>query len=135
MSFRSLEEMHVYQKSVAVADEVSAILERPEFRKDFKLHGQLSASSSRVPALIAEGYEQTTDRHFAHYLYIAKGSAKESRTHLIVAMGRKYLPKSECDPLAERYLEIARMLDGLIEHLEKEDRKHRRPHRNPPGDP
>jgi four helix bundle protein len=130
MVFRSLEEMHVYQKALAVADDVSAILERTEFRKDFKLHGQLSASSSRVPALIAEGYEQKTDRHFAHYLYIAKGSAKESRTHLIVAMGRKYLSKAECDPLSERYLEVARMLSGLITHLERENRQHRRPPRD-----
>jgi len=37
-------------------------------------------SSSRVPALIAEGFEQKTDRHFAHYLYLARGSAKETGT-------------------------------------------------------
>jgi len=121
--------MLVYQKALAVADEVSAILERPDFRKDFKLHEQLSASSSRVPALIAEGYEQKTDRHFAHYLYIARGSAKESKTHLIVATGRKYLSNGESTPLRDRYDEIARMLSGLIDHLERENRQHRRPPR------
>jgi len=129
MLFRSTEDMLVYQKALATADAVSAILERPNFQKDFKLHGQLSASSSRVPALIAEGNEQKTDRHFAHYLYIARGSAKESKTHLIVATGKKYLSKSERDPLCDTYDEIARMLSGLIEHLEREDRKHRRPPR------
>jgi four helix bundle protein len=126
MIIHSLEELLVYQKALDTAHAVSAILERPAFRKDFKLHDQLSASSSRVPALIVEGYEQKTDRHFAHYLYIARGSAKESKTHLIVAMGRSYLSHIECDPQCARYDEIARMLSGLIEHLERENRQHRR---------
>jgi len=44
------------------------------------------SSSSRVPALIAEGFEQKSDRHFAHYLYLARGSMKETKAHLIVGV-------------------------------------------------
>jgi len=122
---RTLEELLVYQKALDAAHAVSAILTRPTFGKDCKLREQLGASSSRVPALIAEGFEQKTDKHFAHYLYIARGSTKETRTHLAVAEKRRHIGKPECDHLCGLYEEIARMSTGLIKHLEREDRQHR----------
>jgi len=125
MIIRSLDELLVYQKALDAANAVSAIIARPNFAKDFKLKDQLGGSSSRVPAVIAEGFEQKSDRHFAHYLYIAKGSAKETKTHLIVAWGRGYLAKDETNELCGRYDEILRMSTGLIQHLEEEDRPHR----------
>jgi four helix bundle protein len=122
---RQLEELLVYQRAMTAADAVSAIIARPSFTKDVKLREQLSASSSRVPALIAEGFEQKTDRHFAHYLYIARGSAKETKTHLTIAAGRVHLSKAERDDLCGLYDEIARMSTGLIHYLERENRHHR----------
>jgi four helix bundle protein len=109
MVIGSLEELLVYQKALDAANAVSAIMERPAFAKDFKLREQLGGSSSRVPALIAEGFEQKTDRHFAHYIYLARGSAKETKAHLIVSWGRKYLTKDESNELCSRYDEISRM--------------------------
>jgi four helix bundle protein len=126
MKIRNVEDLLVYQKALAAADAVSALLKQPDFSKDFDLKNQLGNSSSRVPALIAEGYEQKSDRHFAHYLYLAKGSAKESKTHLRVAQGRGYVSTTESARLGGDYDEIKRMLDGLIDHLERDDRDNRR---------
>jgi four helix bundle protein len=103
MIIRTLDELLVYRKALTAAHAVSAIIDRPMFAKDLRLREQLSASSSRVPALIAEGFEQKTDRHFAHYLYLARGSSKESRTHLAVAERRRHLDNAECEDLCERY--------------------------------
>jgi len=125
MRVSRVEDLVVYQKALAAADAVSALLKRPDFSKDFDLKDQLGNSSSRVPALIAEGFEQKSDRHFAHYLYLAKGSAKESKTHLRVAMTRGYVSMSESARLGGDYEEIKRMLEGLIEHLERDDRDNR----------
>jgi hypothetical protein len=55
---RTLDDLLVYHKALSAANAVSAILERPQFAKDFELKRQLGASSSRVAALIAEGFEQ-----------------------------------------------------------------------------
>ena len=125
MVIRTLDELLVYQRAMTAADAVSAIVTRPSFEKDRKLREQLSASSSRVPALIAEGFEQKTDRHFAHYLYVARGSAKETKTHLTIAVKRKHVSQTECDDLCGRYDEIGRMSTGLIRHLESDNRRHR----------
>jgi four helix bundle protein len=121
----ALEDLQVYQNALAEADEISAITDRPSFRHDPELRQQLRDASARVPALISEGHGQKTDRHFAHYLYVARGTCKEVRAHLSVARGRAHITEAERSQRWERYEEIARMLTGLIRHLENEDRKFR----------
>jgi four helix bundle protein len=119
----SLEDLQVFQKSVAAADAISALTNRPEFRRDPELRDQLRSSSARVPALISEGHGQKTDRHFASYLFNARGSSKEVRAHLRVARGRGFISENEEATYAAPYHEIPKMLTGLIKHLEREDRK------------
>jgi four helix bundle protein len=75
------------RKSLAGADAVSALLQRPAFRRDFQLKDQLSQSSGRTAALIAEGFGQLTDRHTASYYANARGSALESLVRLHVVRG------------------------------------------------
>jgi four helix bundle protein len=122
---KSLEDLEVYQEALKTADAVSALLRRGPFRKDFKLRDQLAAASDKVPAHISEGYGQQTDRHFAHFLGIARGSANEIRTHLAVARGRHYISADECLELSEQYVRIGKRLTRLIQHLRIEDRKQR----------
>src|SRR6185436_18623154 len=59
MKAKNLDDVLVYRKALVAAVEVSAILERPVFRKDPNLKDQLSRSSGRVAPMIAEGFGQT----------------------------------------------------------------------------
>jgi four helix bundle protein len=123
---KSVEELLVYQKSLAASAEISAIIRRDSFNRDPRLRDQLGSSSERVASLIAEGFEQSTDRHFAQYLYRSRGSGRETRTQLVVARDRRHITELERERISAMYEEVARMLTGLIDHLETEDRKHRR---------
>jgi four helix bundle protein len=123
---KSVEELQVYQRSLEASAAVSAILPRSSLNRDLRLREQLGSSSERVASLIAEGFEQSTDRHFAQYLYRARGSARETRTQLVVARDRNHITEPERVRISDQYEEIAKMLTGLIRHLETEDRKHRR---------
>jgi four helix bundle protein len=125
MVARTLDELVVYRKSQAACAAISEMLERTKVRGDFDLRSQLAASSGAVPANIAEGFGQQSDRQFAKYLYIARGSSHEVRAHLGVAHTRKYLEAADVSELAGKYEEIARMLTGLIRYLEASDRKRR----------
>ena len=125
MRAKCVEDLIVYQKSLALADEVSVLLKRDSFKRDFKLRDQLGSSSEAVPSLISEGFGQNTDRHFAAYLYRARGSSKEMRTHLHVATTRQHVTENERDDLQARYNEVEKMLTGLIKHLNREDRHQR----------
>jgi four helix bundle protein len=117
MIARTLDDVLVYQKALAAADAVSALLKRPAFGKDFELRDQLSRSSSRVAALVAEGFGQLTDRHVATYLANARGSAFETQAHLRVARGRDYLSTDELNRVSGLYVEIGRMLTPWINYL------------------
>jgi len=120
-----VENLKVYQKALSVAGEISAILRRATFENDRRLRAQLGASSERVASLISEGSEQSTDKHFAEYCYRSKGSAREMRTQLLVAMQRGHVTEKERVHLDRCYEEICKMLSGLIKRLELEAHKRR----------
>jgi four helix bundle protein len=125
MVARTLDELLVYRKALVACSAVSATLERPKVRGDWDLRVQLAAASAAVPANVAEGFGQQSDRQFVRYLFIARGSAHEVRSHLAVAHGRQYLSDEETADLQNKYEEIARMLTGLIKYLRVSDRRHR----------
>ena len=122
---RTVEELLVYQKAVAAGRRINALLTRAGLVGDLELKSQISRCAIRVPSDVAEGFEQKTDRSFAKYLYDARGSAQELRTQLQIAADRNHIGEDECLECRELYAEVARMLSGLIRHLEKEDRRTR----------
>src|SRR4029077_16049832 len=95
------------------------------FWSDPELRDQLRDTASRIPSHVAEGFGQKTDRHFAHFLYIARGSCNEMRSHLTIALGRDYLTDSECRHLCGLYIVIGKQLTRLLQHLHRENRVHR----------
>jgi four helix bundle protein len=100
-------------------------MERHGVRKDCELRAQLGSASGAVPANIAEGFGQQSDRQFARYLFIARGSSQEVRAHLTVAHSRKCIDEEELNEFTRKYEEIAKMLTGLIKHLRAIDCKQR----------
>jgi four helix bundle protein len=123
MVARTLDELQVYRKAVVACAAVSAKLDRPKLRADWERRAQLAAASAAVSANIAEGFGQQSDRQFARYLFIARGSSHEVRSHLTGAHGRQYLTEQERTEVCDKYEEIARMLTGLIKYLLASDRR------------
>jgi len=121
MKAKTLDEVLVYQKAMAAADAVSAILERPIFCNDFDLRKQLTESSESVGPLIAEGFGQTTDRHLAVYLGRARGPSLETQAHLRRALRKRFISQREQADLAARYLEIVKMLTRWRTYLRGTD--------------
>ncbi len=112
------EELHVFQRALGLAREVSAILTRSCFRTSPRLKEQIAGSSAAVATLIAEGFPLSTDRHFAHFLY-------ETRANLKIANVRGFVTHNELEQLLAGYNEVEKMLTGLIRHLQREDRTQR----------
>jgi four helix bundle protein len=126
MRAEKLEDLLIYTKALEGIVEVSALLARPAFSTDFDLHKQLSESSGKIPGHIGEGFGQGTDRHFAHYLGIARGSALETRGHLAAALQRSYISRDEEIRVSGLYQDLADMLSAFIAHLRRSNRKNRR---------
>jgi four helix bundle protein len=72
-----------------------------------------------------EGIDAVSDRHFAHYLVIARGSALETRAHLATARQRQHIWRDEEIAVSGLYQDLADMLSGFIAYLRRCDRKDR----------
>jgi four helix bundle protein len=125
---KRLDELPVYNKALAFCDAVSAILGSPGLRRDWKLRNQISDASDSITANIEEGFEQGTDRAFARYLTISKGSLAETLGHLRRARKKKYLSNAEVAAAATQGETLGRMLGGFIKYLHRCDWKDRGHH-------
>jgi four helix bundle protein len=125
MRAEKLEDLLVYVKALEGIDAVSPLLNRPKLIRDCDLHKQLSESTAKIPGQIGEGFGQGTDRHFAHYLVIARGSALETRGHLATARQKAHISRHEEIAVSGLYQDLADMLSGFIAHLRRSDRKRR----------
>jgi four helix bundle protein len=122
---KKVDDLLVYQKVLQFAAAINAILERPAVRKDWKTRGQMVDAADSMAANIEEGFQQGTDKAFAHYLTIAKGSAAELIGHFRRAATKKHVTEAELAPIVEQLEEIGRMLGGLIKYLYRCDYKDR----------
>jgi four helix bundle protein len=121
-----LEDLLVYTKALEGIDAIAPLLRRPKLSKDCDLHRQLFKSSGNIPGHIGEGFGQLTDRHFAHYLAIARGSVLETRAHLATARQRTYISRDEEIQVSGLYQDLADMLTAFIAYLRRSDRRDRR---------
>ncbi len=116
--FEDIKAWQAARDLVAVVYRVSG---RGKFEKDFGLRDQIRRASVSVMSNIAEGFERGSDKEFCRFLYIAKGSAGEVRSHLFVALDLGYLASDEFDDLRARAEEVAKALSGFITYLAPKD--------------
>ena len=121
MKAKTLEDLQVYRKALEGVAAVSPILQQLTVRKDFDLHDQLAESSGNIPGHIAEGFGLLTDRHFAHYLGIARGSAQETRGHLATALQKEHISEDDEQRVSALYRDLCNMLRAFIEYLRRSD--------------
>jgi four helix bundle protein len=84
------------------------------------LFEQIEASSSSVSMNIAEGKGRLSKKEFTQYLYIARGSLYETLTLLEIFYRKKWLTENDLIKFETEGIEIASMLKGLINSINKE---------------
>jgi len=92
--------------------------EAGKFKNDYRLKGQIQASSVSIMSNIAEGFENQTKKQFIRYLYIVRGSAGELRSQLYVAFDVKYISENELGDLKKQATSVSKQCNGLINYLE-----------------
>jgi four helix bundle protein len=78
------EDLECWQSAKSLAVELYAISNSGEFGKDFGFKDQIRRAAVSIASNIAEGKERETVAEFIRYLYIAKGSAGELKTQLLI---------------------------------------------------
>src|SRR5215467_14300790 len=85
----------IWQRARAWSKAIFEHTQREPFAKDHRLVAQVNDSSESVMSNIAEGFGRGTQGEFITFLGYAVGSLDETRSHLIAAYDRRYLPKDQ----------------------------------------
>ncbi|MGB8214537.1 MAG: four helix bundle protein [Anaerolineales bacterium] len=121
-SHSSYRDLVVWQKSMDFANAVIDLTESLQTdRKHYRLVEQLEAAATSVPMNIAEGKGRFSRKEFSHFLFIARGSLYETMTLLDIFKMRTWISPPAFDALESRATEIAKMLNGLINSIPKDD--------------
>lgn len=127
MKYTRFEELPVWKAAIELALKVFEFTEKAEksFRGLGDTKNQLERATLSISNNIAEGFERGTNAELIYFLYIAKGSAGESRSMLCLC---ERLPrfnefKAEIEHLKLRAESISKQLNGWLESLKNSDIK------------
>jgi four helix bundle protein len=119
MTVKSYRDLLVWQKAMDLAVAIHPIALSFPKAELFGLTSQLNRAAVSVPSNIAEGHGRRTTGDFIHFLSIARGSLNEVETQITLASRYDYIPDPVHDQLLETTAEVGRMLNGLIDSLER----------------
>ena len=85
--------------------------------RDYRFRDQVTAAAVSVMSNIAEGFSRRTDREFAQFLFISKGSCAEVQSLLYVALDQNYTNKVNFQKIYAQAESVARLTSGLITYL------------------
>lgn len=109
----------VWQKSMELTRIIYTLTKRFPQGEIFGLTNQIRRAVVSIPSNIAEGFGRNSDKQFIHFLKIAKESAAELETQLLISRDLSYLTAKDAKSTLALYDEIARMLGALIRNIEK----------------
>jgi four helix bundle protein len=109
--------LHVWQKAHALALSVDRACKRIRASQYASLRNQLFRAATSIPANIAEGRRQASEKEFRRFLRIALNSTSELEYHVILARDTKVIPESECFSLLAQTITVRKMLYALIRRI------------------
>lgn len=119
MKIERFEELEVWQMARELVKDIYDITNENNFQKDFGLKDQIRRSAVSIMANIAEGFERKSNKEFIQFLFIAKGSCGEVRSHIYVASDLGYISNETSESLHNKAIKISKSLSGFIKYLTK----------------
>ena len=124
MKYSRFEELPVWKDAIELALRIFKLTMHASFRQYRSARDQLERAGMSISNNIAEGFERGTTAETLAFLYIARGSAGESRSVLCLC---ERLPgpgddlKSEISDLKTRAEKISRQLSAWCRSLQNSD--------------
>jgi len=109
-------DLEVWQRGRALVAEVYLLSAKFPNSEQFGLTSQLRRSAVSIPTNIAEGYGRRTPAAYCQFLRIAKGSANELETLVILSGDLGFIASTE--PILAEVSKIGSMLTNLIAKVE-----------------
>jgi four helix bundle protein len=109
------QDLLAYKKTLALCREVFMISESFPKEELYSLTSQIRRSSRSIGAQIAEAWgKRSYVKHFSSKLTDAISESYETQHWVVIAKNCGYLSSDIADDINTKYLEINRMLSGMI---------------------
>jgi four helix bundle protein len=116
-NIRDYRDLLVWQKAMALSEDVYAHSAKFPPSEQYGLTAQVRRAAISVPANIAEGHQRYSTAEYIRFLSIARASAAELETHILLARRLDLTCESSACQLFEQSQELRRMLNALIAKL------------------
>jgi len=114
----SFEDLKAWQLARELVGAVYLLTNEARFDKDRALKDQLRRAAVSSMANIAEGFERGSTQELIRFLYMARGSAGEVRSHLYVARDLEYIEQSSFERIQKQAIDVSRIVYRFIHSLE-----------------
>ena len=123
MKYNRFEELPVWKAAIELAVGIFSLTAKPTFKSYASLRNQLERAAVSVSNNIAEGFERGTTPELLTFIYIARGSAGETRSMLCLLERLPGIPdlKSEISNLKSKAENISRQLRAWADSLQNSD--------------
>jgi four helix bundle protein len=125
MKYSRFEDLPVWQSAIEFVLKVFEFTNKADLRGLGDTRNQIERSALSISNSIAEGFERGTTKDLIHFLYIARGSAGESRSMLRICEQLSQFKnfKSEISNLIGQAVGISKQLHGWIDSLKNTEIK------------
>jgi len=112
-------DLNIWKKGYAILMEIYKITVTFPKEEKYGLSGQMRDSANSVIANIAEAHGRYYFADKARVLYTSRGECEETRSHLRVALGLKYIDKKVFVNLDSEYEGLSKGISSFIRSLKK----------------
>ena len=116
---KSYRDLVAWQKAQALVTKVYQLTSTFPVGERFGLVSQMNRAAVSIPSNIAEGYGRATTQDYLHFLRIARGSAYELDTQLVLAEDLGLCTEAKGEMVIDVLQEVIRVMQGLILALER----------------
>ena len=115
----NFQDLRVWQLAKDLAVKIYKLSQNKVIYNDYGFKDQIQRSALSVPSNIAEGDDLETDKQSVRHFYIAKGSAAELLTQIIIGQEIGYITQTDAEKLINECKIISVMLTKLIRSRSK----------------
>ncbi len=102
--------LKIWEKGMALVKLIYQLTKKFPKEEIYGLTSQIRRSGISIPSNIAEGSQRGSDKDFANFILIAKGSLAELETQIILAEDFNYIQNNELEEALNKTDELDKML-------------------------
>lgn len=115
MTIKSFKDLHIWQIGIKIAEETYHISK--DINYDYSFRDQVRRSAVSISSNIAEGFDRDSRKDFSRFLSIAKASAAELQTQIIIGCKIGYFNEDEISKCEKDIILLMKQIGTLKKYL------------------